>query len=106
MEKVMNSYETLFVVDCSLGEDAVKELVNKFTTLIADNGAIDSVDEWGKRRLAYPINDKNDGYYVLVNFKSEGSFTAELERIFGITEGILRSIVIRHIEDKKTKKEA
>ena len=106
MEKVMNSYETLFVVDCSLGEDTVKELVNKFTTLIADNGAIDSVDEWGKRRLAYPINDKNDGYYVLVNFKSEGSFTAELERIFGITEGILRSIVIRHVEDKKTKKEA
>ena len=102
----MNSYETLFVVDCSLGEDAVKELVNKFTTLIADNGAIDSVDEWGKRRLAYPINDKNDGYYVLVNFKSEGSFTAELERVFGITEGILRSIVIRQIEDKKTKKEA
>jgi small subunit ribosomal protein S6 len=106
MEKVMNSYETLFVVDCSLGEDTVKELINKFTTLIADNGAIDSVDEWGKRRLAYPINDKNDGYYVLVNFKSEGSFTAELERVFGITEGILRSIVIRHIEDKKTKKEA
>ena len=106
MEKVMNSYETLFVVDCSLGEDTVKELINKFTTLIADNGAIDSVDEWGKRRLAYPINDKNDGYYVLVNFKSEGSFTAELERVFGITEGILRSIVIRHVEDKKTKKEA
>ena len=106
MEKVMNSYETLFVVDCSLGEDTVKELINKFTTLIADNGAIDSVDEWGKRRLAYPINDKNDGYYVLVNFKSEGSFTAELERVFGITEGILRSIVIRPIEDKKTKKEA
>lgn len=102
----MNSYETLFVVDCSLGEDTVKELINKFTTLIADNGAIDSVDEWGKRRLAYPINDKNDGYYVLVNFKSEGSFTAELERVFGITEGILRSIVIRHIEDKKAKKEA
>lgn len=106
MEKVMNSYETLFVVDCSLGEDAVKELVNKFTTLIADNGAIDSVDEWGKRRLAYPINDKNDGYYVLVNFKSEGSFTSELERLFGINENILRSIVIRLIEDKKTKKEA
>ncbi len=106
MEKVINSYETLFVVDCSNGEDAVKELVNKFTALIEDNGTIDSVDEWGKRRLAYPINDKNDGYYVLVNFKSEGSFTAELERVFGITEGILRSIVIRHIEDKKTKKEA
>ena len=106
MEKVMNSYETLFVVDCSNGEDAVKELVNKFTALIEANGTVESVDEWGKRRLAYPINDMNDGYYVLVNFKSEGSFTAELERVFGITEGILRSIVIRKIEDKKTKKEA
>ena len=101
MEKVINSYETLFVVDCSLGEDAVKDLVNKFTTLIADNGTVESVDEWGKRRLAYPINYKNDGYYVLVNFKSEGSFTAELERVFGITDGIMRSMIIRPEEVKK-----
>ena len=106
MEKVINSYETLFIVDCSLGDEGVKALVDNFTALIADNGTIDSVDEWGKRRLAYPINDKNDGYYVLVNFKSEGAFTLELERVFGITEGILRSIVIRHVDDKKTKKEA
>ena len=106
MEKILNSYETLFVVDCSAGEEATKATVEKFTALIAENGTIENIDEWGKRRLAYPINDKNDGYYVLVNFKSEGSFTAELERVFGITEGILRSIVIRHIEDKKTKKEA
>ena len=106
MEKVMNSYETLFVVDASIGEDAVKATIEKFTALIAENGSIDSVDEWGKRRLAYPINDKNDGYYVLVYFKSEGSFTSELERLFGINESILRSIVIRQIEDKKTKKEA
>jgi small subunit ribosomal protein S6 len=106
MEKVINSYETLFVVDCALGEEGVKSIVDKFTALIGDNATIENVDEWGKRRLAYPINDKNDGYYVLVNFKSEGAFTSELERVFGITEGILRSIVIRHIEDKKTKKEA
>ena len=106
MEKVINSYETLFIVDCSLGDEGVKALVDKFTALIADNGTIDSVDEWGKRRLAYAIDDKNDGYYVLINFKSEGAFTLELERVFGITEGILRSIVIRHVDDKKTKKEA
>jgi small subunit ribosomal protein S6 len=106
MEKVMNSYETLFVVDATLTEEAVKATVEKFTALISENGTIDSVDEWGKRRLAYPINDKNDGYYVLVNFKSEGSFTAELERLFGINENILRSIVIRQIEDKKTRKDA
>ena len=106
MEKVMNSYETLFVVDASIAEEEVNATIEKFTALIAENGTIDSVDEWGKRRLAYPINDKNDGYYVIVNFKSEGSFTAELERLFGINENILRSIVIRKIEDKKTKKEA
>ena len=106
MEQVLNSYETLFVVDNSLGEEAVKAIVEKFTALIAENGTIDSVDEWGKRKLAYPINDKVEGYYVLVSFKSEGAFTLELERVFGITEGVLRSIVIRHIEDKKTKKDA
>ncbi len=106
MEKILNSYETLFVVDCSIGEDAVKSTVEKFTAMIAENGTIESIDEWGKRRLAYPINDQNDGYYVLVNFKSEGEFPAELERVFGINEYILRSIVIRKIEDKKTKKEA
>ena len=106
MEKILNSYETLFVVDCSIGEDAVKATVEKFTAMIAENGTIDNVDEWGKRRLAYPINDQNDGYYVLVNFKSEGEFPSELERVFGINEYILRSIVIRQIEDKKTKKEA
>ena len=106
MEKVMNSYETLFVVDATLSEEDVKATVDKFTALIAENGTIESVDEWGKRKLAYPINDKNDGYYVLVNFKSEGEFPSELERVFGINEYILRSIVIRHIEDKKTVKEA
>ena len=106
MEKVLNSYETLFVVDCANGEDAVKATVEKFTALIAENGTIENVDEWGKRKLAYPINDQNDGYYVLVNFKSEGEFPAELERVFGINENILRSIVIRKIEDKKTNKEA
>lgn len=106
MEKVINSYETLFVVDCTLGEEGVKAIVDKFVALIGDNATIDSVDEWGKRKLAYAIDYKTDGYYVLVNFKSEGTFPLELERIFGITEGILRSIVIRHIEDKKTKKEA
>ncbi|MBO5338086.1 MAG: 30S ribosomal protein S6 [Clostridia bacterium] len=102
----MNSYETLFVVDASISEDDVKATIEKFTALISENGSIDSIDEWGKRKLAYPINDKNEGYYVLVYFKSEGSFTSELERLFGINENILRSIVIRQIEDKKTRKDA
>ncbi len=104
MEK-FNSYETLFIIDASLSEEAIKGLVDKFTALIAEHGKVSEVNEWGKRRLAYPINDKEEGYYVLVNFESEGNLPAELERIFGITEGIMRSIVIRH-EDKKAAAQA
>ena len=100
MEKLMNSYETLFIIDATLSDEEIKALAEKFTALIAENGTVGEVNEWGKRRLAYPINDKNEGYYVLVNFEANGEFPAELERIFGITEGIMRSIVIRH-EDKK-----
>ena len=97
MAKVNSSYETIFVVDLTLGEDGVKGLVEKFTSLIAANGEVTEVNEWGKRRLAYPINDLNEGYYVLVNFNAPAEFPAELERIFGITEGILRSIVIKKV---------
>ena len=104
MEK-FNSYETLFIIDASLTEEAIKGLVDKFTALIAEHGKVSEVNEWGKRRLAYPINDKDEGYYVLVNFESESNLPAELERIFGITEGIMRSIVIRH-EDKKAAAQA
>ena len=100
MEKVLNSYESLFIVDLTNGEEAAKATVNKFTSLIAENGEIVDIADWGKRRLAYPINDMNDGYFTVVTFKADGSFPAELERIFGITDGIMRSIVIRH-EDKK-----
>ena len=101
-----NKYEAGVIFSVAGGEEATNALKEKINELISKNGTIESVDEWGKRKLAYPINDKFEGYYVLVNFKSEGTFTLELERVFGITEGILRSIVIRHIEDKKTKKEA
>ena len=100
MEKIVNSYETLFVIDADLTEEETKALVEKFQKLIADHGEISEVNEWGKRKLAYPINDKTEGYYVLINFKSEGTLPLELERIFGITEGSLRSIVIRHEEKK------
>ena len=93
MEKNIGTYETLFVVDLTPGEEAVKSLVEKFTSLIAANGTVTEVNEWGKRRLAYPINDLNDGYYVLVKFTAPHDFPAELERIFSITDGIMRSIV-------------
>ena len=96
---VKNKYEATLVFSVKAGDEAVAALNEKFQALIAENATVENVDEWGKRKLAYPINDKNEGYYVLVNFKSEGTLPSELERIFGITEGIMRSIVIRH-EDK------
>ena len=97
MENIINSYETLFITDLSNGEEATQATVNKFTGLIGSNGEIVEVADWGKRRLAYPINDMNEGYYVLVNFTAPAEFPAELERIFGITEGIMRSIIIKKI---------
>ena len=93
MEKKFNSYETLFVVDATLPEEEIKATVEKFTTLIADNGTGEEVNEWGKRRLAYPINDLTEGYFVCVNFKSATDFPAELKRIYGISDSILRAMV-------------
>ena len=95
MEKLIAKYETLFIISPELSEDATKALVEKFTGLITENGgAVDSVNEWGKRRLAYPINDLTEGYYVLVNFTSTHEVPAELDRVFNITDGILRSIIV------------
>ncbi len=93
MEKKIGSYEVLFVVNGQLPEEEIKSTVEKFTTLIADNGTIESVNEWGKRKLAYPINYINEGYYVCVNFKSATDFPAELKRLFGINDSIIRAMV-------------
>ena len=90
MEKKICSYETLFVLSGNLAEDAYVALKDKFVTLVGDNATDVTVNEWGKRRLAYPINYITEGYYVLVNFKSEPDFPRELTRVFGITEGIIR----------------
>ena len=95
MEKNNASYETLFVVDLSKGEEAVKSVIGKFTSLIADNGTVNEVNEWGKRRLAYPVNDLTEGYYVQVKFTAPAAFPAELKRVYNITEGILRNSVVK-----------
>ena len=95
MEKKVASYETMFVVDGTLADDAIAALVAKFTTLANDNATDVVVNEWGKRRLAYPINYKNEGYCVVLNYKSAPNFPAEIERILGITEGIIRSMTTR-----------
>jgi len=92
---VINSYEAVIVISLKLGEEAVKETVSKFKELIEKNATVENVDEWGKRRLAYPINKETDAYYVLFDFKSEAEFPAELDRITKITDGVLRSMIIK-----------
>ena len=105
MDKMTNFYESLFIVDVSNGEEATKATVEKFTGLIAANGETIDVAEWGKRRLAYPINDMPEGYYVVVTFKSAPEFPTELERLYNIDESVMRSLTIR-LEAEPVKKEA
>ena len=95
MEKVINKYETIFIINAALTEEEIKVLVEKFTTLISTNGTIESVEEWGKKKLAYLIDDLSEGYYVLVNFSSEPDFPAELDRVYKITDGLIRSIIVK-----------
>ena len=95
MEKLKGKYETVFIVNTELGEEKVQELATKFKGMIEENAVVENTDEWGKRRLAYPIDDVNDGYYVVMQYTADREFIVELERVFNITEGIMRSMTIR-----------
>ena len=95
MEKVINSYEGMYIVSLANGEEAAKATVAKFNDLIAANAEVIKIDDWGKRRFAYPIEDMNEGYYTVVTFKCDGAFPAELQRLMNIDESVLRAMVIR-----------
>ena len=88
-------YETVMVFSMKQGEDGIQALIEKFKALIEKHATLQSVDEWGKRKLAYLINKESEGYYVLMNFESEAEFPAELDRIYKITDGVIRSLIIR-----------
>ncbi|MBQ7638616.1 MAG: 30S ribosomal protein S6 [Clostridia bacterium] len=90
----MSKYESVAVFSVKDGEEKAKGLVEKFKALIETNGTMEAVDEWGQRKLAYPINYEPDGYYVLYTFEADVSFPAELERVYNITDGVLRSIIV------------
>ena len=92
---MINKYEAALVYSVANGDEAVNALKEKFNDLIAKNGTIENVDDWGKRRLAYLINDEAEGYYVFTTFTSDANFPAELERVAGITDGVLRVLVIK-----------
>ncbi|NLM75911.1 MAG: 30S ribosomal protein S6 [Clostridiaceae bacterium] len=91
----MNKYETLYIISPALDEEGTKALVEKFNNLVSEHGELESVEEWGKKKLAYEIKDHKEGYYVLMNFSANSEFPTELERNFKITEGILKYLVIR-----------
>ncbi len=85
----------MFIINCASGDDAAKATVEKFTSTITANAEIVEVAEWGRRRLAYPIDDMNEGYYIVFTFKSEGAFPAELQRLANIDESVMRCMVLR-----------
>lgn len=95
MAEITNAYESILVVSCKLGEEGIQSVVEKFKSLIEANATLESVEEWGVRKLAYLIEKQSEGYYVLFNFTSDADFPTELERIYNITDGVLRSNVIR-----------
>lgn len=110
MAEGKNLYETVIVTSAKLGEEGSAELVGKFKALIEQNGTVQSVDDWGKRRFAYPIQKQTEGYYTLINFESSPEFTAELDRRYQITDGIMRTLIIkrdpRHLNAQKPQKTA
>ena len=93
MAKITGKYEVLYILEPTLGEEGTAALVEKFKAMVEAEGTLANIDLWGKRRLAYPINDLNEGYYVLMNMESKPEFPAELERVMKITEGVLRCLI-------------
>ena len=94
MAKVTANYEAVYIINPTFGEEETAALVEKFKTLVESHGTLGEINEWGKRRLAYPINDLSEGYYVLMTFTSTPAFPAEMDRVFKITDGIMRSLIV------------
>ena len=95
MAEGKNLYETVIVTSAKLGEEGSAALVERFKNLIAEHGTVQNVDDWGKRRFAYPIQKQTEGYYTLISFESGPEFTAELDRRYQITDGIMRTLIVK-----------
>ena len=98
MAKTSEKYEVMYILNPNLSEEETAALVEKFKTLVEQNGTLDEMEEMGKRKLAYEINYLTEGYYVLVKFTSGPELPAELDRILGITDGVIRSLVTLRYE--------
>ena len=98
MAKTTETYELMYIINPNLSEEETAAVVEKFKALVEQNGTLEEMEEMGKRKLAYEINYISEGYYVLVKFTSGPDFQAELDRVLGITDGILRSLITRRPE--------
>ena len=98
MAKTTEKYELMYIINPNLSEEETAAVVEKFKALVEQNGTLEEMEEMGKRMLAYEINSISEGYYVLVKFTSGPDFPAELDRVLGITDGILRSLITRRPE--------
>ena len=94
MAKTSEKYELMYIIDPDIGEEQIAATAEKFKALIESHGTVDEQEEIGKKKLAYLINDKPDGYYMLVRFTSGPEFPAELDRVLKITDGVMRSLII------------
>ena len=94
MAKINSNYEAVYILKPDMSEEQIAALVEKFKAVVEANGTVTEVDEWGKRRLAYPIDDLMEGYYVLMTFTAAAAIPAELDRIFRITDGVMRSMIV------------
>jgi small subunit ribosomal protein S6 len=91
----MNLYETIYIIKPDVEEEAIKNIVERFKALIETNGEIETLDDWGKRKLAYLIEDYTEGYYIYMKYKAGNEIPKELDRVFGITEDILRHLIVK-----------
>ena len=94
MAKVSENYEVMYIIDLDKGDEGVAAIVEKFKALVEANGTLTNMEEMGKRKLAYPINYKTEGVYVLVQFNCKPDFPAELDRVLKITDGVIRSLIV------------
>ena len=90
---MLRKYELIFIIDATLEEEEIKAIVEKFKNMIETSAQLENIDEWGRRKLAYPINYKSEGYYVLINFSADAEFPRELDRVLRITDGVVKSMI-------------
>ena len=91
----MTKYEMLYILDTALADEAKEAIIKKFEDVVSSNGTVEKTDRWGVKKLCYPINYKNEGFYVLMTFEAQAEVVQELKRIAQITDGVIRRLITK-----------